>query len=303
MYDLIIIGGGPAGITAAIYAARKKLNFAIIYKDIGGEVSKTTYVENYTGFNSISGEDLSKRFENHMKSFDFEHIEEGVQEIKHEGKHFTVRLASRELKSKTVLLATGAKPKSLNIPGEKEFAYKGVSWCSTCDGPLFAGKDVAVIGAGNSGLTTVLQMIDIAEKVYLININPEPKADKIMVEKAKLSPKLEILNEADTQSINGTKFVESVTVKLKDGTLRTIPVKGVFINIGYSPNMTCLKDKVELSRFGEIIVDDFNMTSIPGLFAAGDVTNAPYKQIVIAAAHGANAIMAIYDYLAKQSHN
>jgi thioredoxin-disulfide reductase len=302
MYDLIIIGGGPAGITAAIYAARKKLNFTIIYKDIGGEVAKTTYVENYTGFSSVSGENLVKQFEQHMKSFDFEHIEEAVKELKHEGNHFTIRLASKDLKSKTVLLATGATPKALNIPGEKEFAYKGVSWCSTCDGPLFAGKEIAVIGAGNSGLTTVLQMEDIAEKVYLINILPKPKADKIMVEKAQLSPKLEILNEATTQSINGTKFVESVTVKQKDGKIRTIPVKGVFINIGYSPNMTCLKEKVELSNFGEIIVDEFNRTSIPGLFAAGDVTNAPYKQIVIAAAHGANAVMAIYDYLAKQDN-
>ncbi len=299
MYDLVIIGGGPAGITAAIYAARKQMKFAIIYKEIGGEVAKTTYIENYTGYKNVSGAELTTIFEEHMKVFKPEIIEDEVSAVVQNGKYFTVTLTDRELEAKTVLITTGANPKKLNIPGEKEYAGKGVSWCATCDGPLFAEKNVAVIGAGNTGLTTVLQMIDIADKVYLVSKYADIKADAIMVEKAKQSPKLEILYEASTQSINGERFVTAITVKQKDGALRAVPVDGVFINIGYAPNTKCLNGLVALTPFGDIIVDEHNMTSVPGIFAAGDVTNAPYKQIVIAAAAGANAVLGIYDYLAK----
>ena len=158
--------------------------------------------------------------------------------------------------------------------------------------------DVAVIGAGNTGLTSVLQLLDISDKVYLISKYPEPKADAIMVEKAKNNPKFELVPEAMTQSINGTKFVESITVKFPDGTTRTIPVKGVFISIGYIPSTTCINGLVKLDKAGYVIVDERNMTSTQGIFAAGDVTNAPHKQIIIAAGQGANAVISIYDYLA-----
>jgi len=299
MYDLLIIGGGPAGITAAIYAARKQMKFAIIYKEIGGEVAKTTYIENYTGYKNISGAELTQIFEEHMNVFKPEIIDEEVLAVEKNGIFFQVKTQKQVMESKTLLITTGANPKKLNIPGENEYAGKGVSWCATCDGPLFAGKDVAIIGAGNTGLTTTLQMVDIARKVYLINKNPSIKADEIMVNKAKQSPKLEIVPEAMTVSINGSRFVESVTVRLKDGTTRTMPVGGIFINIGYAPNTTCLNGLVKLTPFGDIIVDEKNMTSVPGIFAAGDVTNAPYKQIIIAAAAGANAVLGVYDYLAK----
>ncbi|MFA5796753.1 MAG: FAD-dependent oxidoreductase [Candidatus Woesearchaeota archaeon] len=299
MYDVIIIGGGPAGITAAIYAARKQMKFAIIYKEIGGEVAKTTYIENYTGYKNVSGAALTTLFEEHMNAFKPEIIEDEVREIIHNQKFFIIKTYERTLETKTILIATGATPKELKIPGEKEYMGKGVSWCSICDGPLFANKTVAVIGAGNTGLTTVLLMNDIAKKVYLISKYLEPKADAVMVEKAKQNPKLEIVREAFTQSINGTKFVESITVKQKDGTERTIPVDGVFINIGYNPNTICLHGMVELTASGDIKIDRSNMTSVPGIFAAGDVTDIPYKQIVIAAGEGANALLSIYDYLAK----
>jgi thioredoxin-disulfide reductase len=302
IFDLIIIGGGPAGITAAIYASRKKLNYAIVYKDIGGELAKTTFVENYTGYKNVSGEELTRIFEEHMKMFNPIIIEDHVSDIEKHGKYFLVKTHDKTLETKTILICTGANPKQLDIPGEKRYASKGVSWCATCDAPLFPEKHVAVVGAGNTGLTSVLQLLDIADKVYLLSKYDEPKADKIMVEKAKQSPKLEILPQAMIQSIDGDKFVESIDVKLKDGSTRKIPVQGVFINIGYDPNTSCLNGLVQLDKFGRIIIDDHNMTSQPGIFAAGDVTNTPYKQIIIAAAHGANAIIAIYDHLAMMEN-
>jgi NADH-dependent peroxiredoxin subunit F len=297
MYDLIIIGAGPAGMTAAIYAARKQLKFAIIYKDIGGEIAKTTFIENYTGFKNVSGAELTEIFADHMKMFNPEIIEDQVLSVEKDGRFFKVKTHEKEIETRTILITTGAVPKTLNIPGEKEFASKGVSWCATCDAPLFAHKEVAVIGAGNTGLTSVLQLLDIADKVYLISKYPEPKADAIMVEKAKQNPKFEIVREGKTESINGKRFVESITVNTPEGT-RTIPLQGVFINTGYKPSTACLGSLVNLDKAGYIIIDEKNMTSIPGIFAAGDVTNAPNKQIIIAAGHGANAVISIYDYLA-----
>jgi thioredoxin-disulfide reductase len=301
MYDLIIIGGGPGGMTAAIYAARKQLKFAIIYKEIGGEVAKTTVIENYTGYKSVTGQELTELMDAHMKNYNPEVIEDEVTAVEKKGKTFIVKTYERELETKTVIISTGATPKFLKIPGEKEYASKGVSWCAICDAPLFFGKDVAIIGAGNTGLTSVLSLLDIANKVYLISKYGEPKADEVMVEKAKKNPKLEIVPEADTKLINGSKFVESITVETPKGN-RTIPVQGVFINIGYIPNTRCLNGLVELDTFGYIITDANNMTNVPGIFACGDVTNAPYKQIVIAAAAGANALLGVYDYISKTQH-
>ena len=301
MYDLVIIGGGPGGITAAIYAARKQLKFAIIYKEIGGEVAKTTIIENYTGYKSVTGQELTELMDAHMKNYNPEIIEDEVTSIEKKDKSFTIKTHEKTLETRSIIISTGATPRSMNIPGEKEYASKGVSWCAICDAPLFGGKDVAVIGAGNTGLTSVLSLLDIANKVYLISKYKEPKADEVMVEKAKKNPKLEIVSEADTKLINGTKFVESITVQTPQGD-RTIPVQGVFINIGYVPNTTCLNGLVTLDKFGSIIVDANNMTNVPGILACGDVTNAPYKQIVIAAAAGANALLGVYDYLSRIQH-
>jgi thioredoxin-disulfide reductase len=302
MYDSIIIGGGPAGITAAIYAARKMMKFAVIYQEPGGEVAKTTYIENYTGYKNVTGEELTKIMLEHMKVFNPEIVVDTVKSVEKKDEHYIIHLDNRNIETKTVIIATGALPKQLMVPGEKEFASKGVSWCATCDAPLFAGRDVAVIGAGNTGLTSVIQLLDIANKVYLISKYAEPKADPMMVEKAKKNPKLEIVREGSTTSINGTKFVESINIKLKDGTTRNIAVQGVFINIGYQPNTTYLNGLVKLDNFGYIIVDNNNMTSQQGIFAAGDVTNIPYKQIIIAAGGGANAAIAAYDYIAKTNN-
>lgn len=298
MYDLIIVGGGPGGITAAIYAARKQLKFAIIYKEIGGEVAKTTTIENYTGYKSVTGQELTELMEAHMKNYSLEIIEDEVISIEKKDKLFTVKTHEKILDARSIIISTGATPRAMNIPGEKEYASKGVSWCAICDAPLFHGKIVAVIGAGNTGLTSVLSLLDIADKVYLISKYNEPKADPVMVEKAMQNPKFEIVREADTQSINGTKFVESIKVKTPAGE-RVIFLNGVFINIGYVPNTAFLNGLVNLDIMGNIIVDEKNMTSVPGIFAAGDVTNAPYKQIVIAAAAGANALLGVYDYLSR----
>lgn len=296
MYELIIVGGGPAAMTAAIYAARKELKFALIAPELGGEIVNTSHVENYPGQISITGRELAKSFAEHMKSFNIEHIEDAVTNVKKEGDIFKVKTYGSTYKSKTILWATGSNYRSLNIPGEGELRSRGVTYCSICDGPLFKKKTVAVIGTGNSALTSVIYMLDIAKKVYLVGRSAAIRADAMMVDKAKADPKLEILYNSTVRSINGEKRVESITI-LENGSEKTIPVDGVIINIGHTPITEPIKDIVPLDPSGYAVVDAHNMTSVKGLFAAGDVVNVPYKQIVIATGQGATAALGAYDYV------
>lgn len=297
IYDLIIVGAGPAGITAAIYAARKKMNFMVISTNIGGQVVFSSEIENYTGFQYITGEDLVAKFQDHLKKYNFELELDEVKKVEREGEIFRVITNADTYLSRTVIIATGRKPRELRVPGEKEFKNRGVTYCATCDGPLFEGLDVAVIGGGNSGLEAVLQLINIAKKIYLIEVRPDLKADKVLIEKAKSSEKVEIWTGTKVLEILGEKTVTGIKVE-RNGREITLPVQGVFVEIGSVPNSEIV-DFVEKNRWGEIIVNCRCETNVDGLFAAGDVTNVPEKQIVVAAGEGCKAALSAFRYLSK----
>ncbi len=297
MKDLIIIGAGPAGITAAIYAARKKLDFSVITKDIGGQAAISGDVENYTGYQFVTGPELAIKFKEHLQNFNFELLE-GVEvaKVEKDGNNFRVKTSKEEsFSSRTIIVTSGKRPRMLNVPGETEFKNHGVTYCATCDGPLFQGKAVAVVGGGNSALDAVLQMVRIASKVYLINIMEKLSGDPVMQEKAIASPKVEILNSTKTLEVIGDKFVKGIKLETK-GKTREIPLEGVFIEIGLIPNSEFI-DFVEKNKFREIMVNCAAETSEQGVFAAGDVTNVPEKQIIIAAGEGAKASLAAFKYL------
>lgn len=298
MKDLIIVGAGPAGITAAIYAARKKLEFSVITKDIGGQAALSGDIENYTGYQFITGPELAIKFKEHLQNFKFD-LQEGIEVVKveKENSKFKIQTSKGEaLPSRTVIIASGKRPRMLNVPGEAEFKNRGVTYCATCDGPLFANKDVTIVGGGNSALDAALQMIRIASKVYLINITEELTGDPVMQEKVKASPKVEILNKTKIQEIKGDKFVKGIKLET-GGKPREIKVEGVFVEIGLIPNSEFI-DFVEKNKYSEIKVNCAAETSVPGLFAAGDVTDVPEKQIIVAAGEGSKASLGAFRYLA-----
>lgn len=295
VYDLIIIGAGPAGITASVYAARNKMDFLVLTSNIGGQVALSSEVENYTGFQYITGEDLSIKFEEHLKSFKFEFKMEEVQKLDRDKDLFQVRTEKTIYKARTVIVATGRRPRELKVLGEAELKYRGVTYCATCDGPLFEGRDVTVVGGGNSGLEAVIQLIKIANSIYLIELEPQLRADKVLIEKAMASDKVTIWTNTRVLEIVGDKVVVSIKVQ-KDGKETILPVQGVFVEIGSNPNSDIL-DFVEKNRWGEILVNCRCETNIPGLFAAGDVTDVPTKQIVVAAGEGCKAALTAFRYI------
>ncbi|MFC1559946.1 NAD(P)/FAD-dependent oxidoreductase [Candidatus Margulisiibacteriota bacterium] len=296
MYELIIIGAGPAGITAAVYAARKKIKFLIISKDVGGQAAWSGDIENYTGYQFVTGPELAMKFEEHMKQFKVDLKEgEDVKSLEKSGDNFKVVTDKGSYEAQSIIIASGKKPRMLGVPGETKFKSKGVTYCATCDGPLFSGKDVAVIGGGNSALDAALQMMKIANKVYLINVNPELGGDAVMIEKVKKDPKVEIMNGTKTIEIYGEKFLTGMKVE-SQGKARDLKVQGIFVEIGLIPN-TDFVSIVEKNKAGEIVTDSNAKTSIEGVFAAGDVTNQPEKQIIIAAGDGAKALLGAYSYL------
>lgn len=299
MHDLIIIGQGPAGITAAIYAARKKMNFIIIGKTLGGQAVWSSGVENYTGFKFIAGADLMLKFKEHMDNFKIDLREnEEARLVKKSGEIITVETNRNKYEAKSVIIASGKTPRKLDAPGEAQFINKGVAYCATCDGPLFAGSDVAVIGGGNSALDAALQMIKIAKKVYLVNRGSQIKAEPVMAEKFKSAGNAVIYNNATVEKIFGGKFVEGITVKVDDKT-EDIAVEGVFVEIGYVPSSSFAQD-IEKNNDGEILVNCRCETNIPGIFAAGDVTNVPAKQIIVACGEGAKASVAAFEYISRK---
>lgn len=295
--DLIIVGAGPAGITAAVYAARKKLDFTVLSRDIGGQAAWAGEVENYTGYQYLSGPELAAKFREHLEKYKFDLREQvDVAKIERLSDCFGVTLSDgSQLEGRTVILASGKRPRLLNVPGEAKFKNKGVVFCATCDGPVFAGKNVAVIGGGNSGLDAALQLIMFCPKVYLINTADQLTGDPVMQEKATASPKVEVLNKAKMVEIFGDQFVKGIKVEVA-GQARELAVEGVFVEIGLVPNSSMV-DFVNKNEYGEIVVANDTSTSVPGLFAAGDVTNVPDKQIIIAAGEGAKACLAAFRYL------
>jgi thioredoxin-disulfide reductase len=294
MYDLLIIGGGIAGITAAIYAARKEMSFAIITPELGGEIVNTSFVENWPGLKAITGRELANSYIEHMKSLKVEIIEDAVTEVKHD-KYFWVTTYGGVYEAKTLIWATGSRYKELGVPGEGELRSRGVTYCSICDGPLYKNKVVGVVGSGNVALTSAIYMSNIAKKVYLLNRSNRIRGDAILLNALRSKLNVEIVDNARVQSINGEKKLASVTL---DNGLN-VELEGLIINIGYLPITDPLKGVAELNQYGYLEVDKRNMTSLPGLFAAGDVVFNPYKQLVISASDGATAALAAYDYVSS----
>ncbi len=306
MYDLVIIGGSAAATAAGIYAARRKLNFKIITKDFGGEVATSGEIGNWPGTIQTDGITLTRQFKEHLKFYNVE-PEEGVEVEKItrlEDGTFCVTAkdsdASKcDYSAKAVIVATGGRPKELNISGEKEFRNKGVTYCTVCDGPLFAGKTVAVIGGGNSALEAGLMLADIAEKVYVINKNPVFKGDTVLLDNLKTKKNVEIIYNARTKEVVGGEFVSGLKYNDEAGDTQELKIDGIFIHIGTVPNSTLVPPETEKNAFGEIVVNKNCETSIPGLYAAGDMTDTPFKQIIIAAGQGTTAALNVVNYLNK----
>ncbi len=300
LYELIIIGGGPAGMTAAVYAARKQMKALLVMKEFGGQPMWTMDIENYMGYQFVTGPELMEKFDEQVKKFPIEIKYEEVTALTvlPDGS-FTVTSDGGEYQAETVIIASGKRPRRLEVPGEIEFTGRGVSYCATCDGPLFAGKEVAVIGGGNSALQAAIEVSKVAAKVYLISLMNSYKADPILVEKMKALPQpvTELIGYT-TQAVKGTQAVEKlVIVKNSDGTETELEVQGVFVEIGLMPNSEYCAGLLDFNEYREVIADCRTRTNIPGLFAAGDVNNGPDKQIVIAAGDGAKAAMVAYEYL------
>ncbi len=300
-YQLVIVGGGPAGLSAGVYVGRKMLKALVVARDLGGQVLLSSEIENYLGYPSIRGMELIAKFEEHLRQYDIDiSLGEAVQVIQKQKGDFRVTTeGGKSWLAEAAIIATGAKPRTLGVPGEREFAGKGVSYCATCDGPLFRGRRVAVVGGGNSGLTAVNDLVQIAERVYLVELLETLQADPVLIERVRGSEKLEIRLHHEIQAISGSEGgVESLTVKdLGSGESRTVQLDGVFVEIGTIPNSDFVTGLLEVNRHGEIVTDSQGKTNVAGIFAAGDVTSAPHKQIVIAAGQGANAALCAYDYL------
>jgi alkyl hydroperoxide reductase subunit F len=298
MYDLIIIGGGPAGLTSAVYAARKKMNTLLLTTEFGGQLMWTREIENYMGYQFISGPELMSKFEEQVKRFAVEtKYEEVGSLLAQEDGTFIVKTTDGEYQSKTVILASGKRSRRLDVPGELEFAGRGVSYCATCDGPLFSGKIVVVVGGGNSAVQAAIELSSVAPTVYLVSRRAYI-ADPIILDKMKETKNIIELQGYVSEGIYGNDVVEKLTIReIATGKIQDLAVQGVFVEVGLQPNSEFLNELVDVNEQKELIIDCRARTSIPGLFAAGDVTNGPDKQIVIAAGDGAKAALMAYDYL------
>ncbi|MFA5072101.1 MAG: FAD-dependent oxidoreductase [Candidatus Pacearchaeota archaeon] len=300
-YDLIIIGGGPAGMTSGIYSVRQKLKTLVITKEFGGQMThKAVDIENYPGFEKIPGFELIAKFEDQMKHKGVEVLNDEVSEIKKENNLFTVLTKEgKNIQSKTVIIATGAEPRRLEVKGEEEFLGKGVSYCTTCDGPLFNNKEVAIIGGGEAGFEAALFLSNYANKIYILEYGESIRAGKDIQDKASLIEKISVIASAELLEIKGKDFVNQIVFKdRKTGEEKTLNAEGVFVQAGYEPATSFLKDLVELNERKEVIVNfETFETKTPGLFAVGDVNSQKVKQIVVACGQGAVAVINAYKYI------
>lgn len=300
MFDLIIIGGSAAGTAAGVYAARRGLNFKIITKEFGGEVATSGIIENWPGIVSTDGIVLADQFKAHLTANNVT-PEEGVSVssiIKQTDGLFLVSAdENKTYTAKAVIVATGVHPKELGVPGEKEFRNKGVTYCTTCDGPLFTDKMTTVVGGGNSALESALMLADIASQVYIINKNAQFKGEQILIDKVSAKKNVQIIYSAKTMEIKGEQLVSGIVYTDLNGATQELKTDGVFIHIGMIPNSEIVPKEVVKDKFGQIIVDEHCATNIPGLFSAGDVTNVPFKQIVISAGQGCIAALSAVEYI------
>jgi alkyl hydroperoxide reductase subunit F len=303
-YDLLILGGGPAAMSATVYAARKMMTLAIITKDFGGQVRETSEVENWLGFQSINAKDLADHFEEHVKSFDIAvSLGTAATEVSKEADTFKVRTDSdRVFSSRALILATGKRHRLLNVPGEKELVGRGVAYCATCDAPFFKGKKVVVVGGGNSAFTTAMDLLKVEAEVTLVNFTKGWRADETLKQRVRQTDKVSLLDYHQVVRIEGRDRVTAVVVRNRENEEEEkLDASGVFVEIGLLPNNESFKDLMELNEQGEVIVDCCCQTSVEGVFGAGDVTTVPHKQIVIAAGEGAKAALSAYDYLINKS--
>ena len=298
-YDLLIIGSGPAGLNSALYAKRKGLEVGIIGKKSGGQVVDTTSVENYLGFEFKTGEELVQAFKSHVDSLKVPVLNDvEVTAVNKSDNGFVVQLSSGEaLTSKSVIIATGSRPRHLGIPGEADYLGKGVAYCAICDGPLFEGLDVIVAGGGNSAVEAAIDLAKIANTVKLIH-RSQFRADQIVIDKLNTLDNVQVYLETEILEVKGTQLMSGVVVKdKKSGEISEIEANGLFVEIGYLPNSGFVKDFLKLNDRGEIMINAACETSVEGVFAAGDVTDVPYKQIVISAGEGAKAALTANDYI------
>ncbi len=297
-YDVIIVGAGPAGMTAAVYCLRKGLRTLVISKDIGGQVNWTTLVENYMGFMRIEGPELMQRFKEQLKGENGAIIEDEAINLWHRKEGFVVNgKKSGEHLGKAIIVATGKRPKMLGVVGEESFRGKGVSYCSTCDAPLFRDASVVVVGGGNSGVQAVIDLLaSNARQIYLVT-NLELSADHVLVDKISNHQKVRIYTYHQVTAIHGDNMVTGVAIRnLQSGKEEQLRVEGIFIEIGLEPNSEFLEDLWK-NNLGEVVIDCHCRTNISGIFAAGDVTHTPEKQIIVASGEGAKAAIKVWEYL------
>jgi alkyl hydroperoxide reductase subunit F len=305
-YDVLVVGGGPAGAAAAVYAARKGIRTGIAAERFGGQVNDTMAIENFVSVLATDGPKFAAALEAHVRAYDVEimNLQRADKLIPAAAPNglIEIQLANGgSLKSKTVILSTGARWRNVNVPGEQEYKNKGVAYCPHCDGPLFKGKDVAVIGGGNSGIEAAIDLAGVVKHVTVIEFMPELKADAVLVKKLHSLPNVTVHTNAQTTEITGADGkVNGLRYKDRAGnTEHLVPLQGVFVQIGLVPNTEWLKGTLELSKHGEIVVDARGQTSLPGVFAAGDATTVPFKQIIIAAGDGAKAALGAFDHLMR----
>jgi alkyl hydroperoxide reductase subunit F len=300
-FDVLVVGGGPAGASAAVYAARKGIRTGIVAERFGGQVMDTVGIENFISVKYTEGPKLAASLEEHVKEYNVDVM--NLQRAKRLEKKDLVEIELENgavLKSKTVILSTGARWRNVGVPGEAEFKNKGVAYCPHCDGPLFTGKHVAVIGGGNSGIEAAIDLAGIVKHVTVLEFMPELKADSVLQDRLYSLPNVTVLKNVQTKEITGTDKVNGISyIDRATEEVHHIELSGVFVQIGLVPNTDWLGDTVERNRIGEIIVDNHGATNIPGVFAAGDCTNNPYKQIIISMGSGANASLGAFDYLIR----
>lgn len=300
IYDTIIIGGGAAGLTAAIYAARRTLKTLVISQDIGGQAATTTHIENYPGYDLVDGAALMQKFQQQAEKFGADFTYEEVTKIdKLNDGNFKIKTSANEYLSKTLILAFGLTRQKLGVPGEEKLAGKGVAYCATCDAPLYKGKTVAVVGGGNSALDAALLLSKISPKVYIIHRRDEFRGDEILVNKIKNAKNIELVLNSKPAEIKGDKLVESIVVSdvSDESKQREIKVRGVFVEIGLVAKPDIIKGLVDLDKKNQVITTKDGATSYSGIFAAGDITDIQYKQVVISAGEGAKAALQAYKYL------
>ncbi|MBU1030193.1 MAG: thioredoxin-disulfide reductase [Nanoarchaeota archaeon] len=302
MYDVLIIGAGAAGLTAALYASRKKLKTIVISSDIGGQTALPASIENYPGFEKIAGAELMGKIYSQAFKWGAEIIQGHVIKVSEEKKIFNVTLENKkEYKTRALILAAGKIPKLMNVPGEKEFMGRGVSSCVTCDGPFYKDKIAAIVGGGNSAVGGAVELSKIAKKVYLIHRRDEFRADPVEVEKVKTLKNVELVLNSIPVEVKGEQTVQALVVENANSKeQRELLVNGVFVEIGYFVDSEFLKGFLELNERGEIKTDNAGQTSRKGVFAAGDVTTVPFKQTVISAGEGAKAALSAFNYLESQ---